>query len=315
MAVLRIVFLGTPQFAVPSLQCLVERRENIIAVVTQPDRPVGRGRNVVTCPVKQYALEQGLQVLQPEKVNRPEFLAAFKALNPDLAVVVAYGQIFSQALLDIPRYGFINVHASLLPAYRGPAPINWAIINGDTETGITIMKVSLRMDEGDIVLQEKIPILPDDDAQRLHDRLSVLGGKLVGVALDLLRNNAWHPVPQDHRCATYAPLLKKEDGLIDWTCDAQTIARRIRGMTPWPGTYTFYNGRLLKIHRSSVVPWCGDAPPGTIVAVSPEGILTATGNGALLLTEVQLEGKKRMTAEEFVRGHVLTPGTRFTTTR
>lgn len=311
MKPLRIVFMGTPEFAVPSLRCLVERREKIVAVVTQPDRPVGRGKKVIPCPVKQYALSRGLPVLQPEKVKSPNFLALFKGHAPDLVVVAAYGQIFSQELLDMPPYGFINVHASLLPAYRGPAPINWAIINGDAETGITIMKVSLRMDEGDILLQEKTPILPDDDAQSMHDRLADMGARLVSTTIDLLHTNALHPRPQDHARATYAPMLTKEDGRIDWTQDAPCIERRIRGMTPWPGCYTFYEGRLLKVHRARAVDGAGNAAPGAILKVSCDGILTATGSGALLLTEVQLEGKKRMSVEEFLRGHPLLEGMRF----
>ncbi|MCX8043592.1 MAG: methionyl-tRNA formyltransferase [Desulfobacterota bacterium] len=314
MKPLRIVFFGTPTFAVPTLRCLIERRENIIAVITQPDRRAGRGRTIVACPVKEYAVHHGIPVLQPEKVNSPEFLSNFKALNPDLAVVVAYGQIFSQALLDIPCYGFINVHASLLPAYRGPAPINWAIINGDTETGVTIMKVSLQMDAGDILLQEKTRILTDDDARSLHDRLADIGARLLGNAIDLLYHDGWKPQPQDHSKATYAPMLKKEDGCIEWTQEAQRIERQIRGMTPWPGCYTFLEKRLLKIHRAQVRPYRGNALPGTIVGLSRNGILTATGRDALLLTEVQLEGKKRMHVEEFLRGHVLQEGMRFMNT-
>ena len=315
MEPLRIVFLGTPVFAVPSLQCLIDRGEYIVAVVTQPDRPVGRGRRVVPCPVKERALQHGLQVFQPERVNSAEFIACFRELTPDLAIVVAYGQIFSQQLLDIPTYGFINVHASLLPAYRGPAPINWAIINGDAETGITIMKVSLRMDEGDILLQEKVPILPRDDAESLHDRLAHLGACLVGQAIDLLRNNGWQPQPQDQSRATYAPMLKKEDGLIDWHSDALSIERKIRGMKPWPGTYTFYEGMHIKIHHAETCSYEARVAPGTILTVSPEGILTATGRGALLITEVQIEGKRRMSAEEFLRGHVVREGTKFTNSR
>jgi len=312
MKQLRIVFMGTPAFAVPSLHCLIERHENIVAVVTQPDRPVGRGQKVIPCPVKQHALAHGLKVLQPEKVNSPEFLAQFRSLAPDLAVVAAYGQIFPQALLDIPPHGFINVHSSLLPAYRGPAPINWALINGDAETGVTIMKVGLRMDAGDILLQEKIPILPDDDAQSLHDRLANLGARMIGETINLLHKNALHPQPQDHSRASYAPMLKKEDGRIDWQRQAGDIAHQIRGMTPWPGCYTFWEGRFLKIHRARPVDASEDAVPGTVLGISREGILTATGSGALLLMEIQLEGKKRMGAEEFLRGHALRPGMRFT---
>lgn len=309
---LRIVFMGTPEFAVPMLQQLIKRQENIIAVVTQPDRPVGRGRQVKACPVKQLAAESMLTVLQPEKIKTPEFVAAFRKLEPDLAVVAAYGQIFSQDLLDIPAHGFINVHSSLLPAYRGPAPINWAIINGDTETGVTIMKVSLRMDEGDILLQEKIPILPEDDAQTLHDRIAGVGARLLGTSIDMLKKGQWQPMPQDHSRATYAPMLKKQDGCIDWSRDSRTILNRIRGMTPWPGCYTFCGGRLLKIHRAESLERNTDASPGTVTSAGAEGIIVAAGTGALLLKEIQLEGKKRMQAEEFLRGHKVTAGMKFT---
>jgi len=304
--------MGTPDFAVPMLQLLIKRQESIVAVVTQPDRPVGRGRQVKACPVKQLAAANMLAVLQPEKIKTPEFVAAFKRLEPDLAVVAAYGQIFSQELLDIPTHGFINVHSSLLPAYRGPAPINWAIINGDTQTGVTIMKVSLRMDEGDILLQEKVPILPEDDAQLLHDRIAGIGARLLGKSIDMLKKGQWQPVPQDHSRATYAPMLQKQDGCIDWSRDNRTILNRIRGMTPWPGCYTFCEGSLLKIHRAEALERDVNASPGTVTSANAEGILVAAGTGALLLKEVQLEGKKRMHAEEFMRGHKVAPGMRFT---
>lgn len=309
MDTLRIVFMGTPDFAVPTLKVLIERKETIVAVVTQPDKPVGRGQVIKASPVKECAVSHGLQVLQPERVKRPEFIEIFKSLKPDLVVVAAYGQIFSQALLDIPTYGFINVHSSLLPAYRGPAPINRAIINGDQQTGITIMKVSEGMDMGDIILQETTPILPEDNAQTLHDRLAELGGRLLGKSIDLLKADSWKPVAQDHSLATYAPMLKKEDGRIDWTKDAPTILNQIRGMTPWPGCFTYLDGKLLKIHRASAVGKESNVTAGTITGAGRDGIEVMTGKGTLVLREIQLEGKKKMLVEDFLKGHKVLVGT------
>lgn len=307
---LRMVFFGTPEFAVPSLQGLIDRRAQIIAVVTQPDRPVGRGQQVKPSPVKELALNYNLPVLQPERVRAPEFLEAFRALKPELAVVVAFGQIFPQALLDIPRHGFINVHSSLLPAYRGAAPINRAIINGDTETGVTIMQLDAGMDTGAILLQEPTPILPKDTAQTLHDRLAVLGAQLLGKALDQLRQGLWQPAAQDEALATCAPQMQKEDGLIDWTRDARSLVNLVRGMTPWPGCFTYLDGKILKIHRAEAIEKSCDMQPGTVITVEPEGIEVAAGSGAVRLQEVQIEGKKRMPAADFQKGCRLAAGTR-----
>jgi len=308
----KIIFMGTPEFAVPTLNMLIEKHEHVAAVVTRPDRPVGRGRQIKAPPVKECALANGIPVLQPERVKDPAFLETFRQLRPDLAVVAAYGQLFSQALLDIPAFGFINVHSSLLPFYRGPAPINWAIINGDAETGVTIMRVSLGMDMGDILLQEKTAISPDDTAQTLHDRLAELGARLTVRTIYQLRDGSWNPVPQDHTRATIAPLLKKEDGRIDWRRDAAALFNQIRGMTPWPGCFTFFEGRLLKVHRAEPSPGVSTESPGTIVAAGSCGIAVATGKQqVLILRDVQLEGKKRLAAEEFLKGHALTPGMRF----
>jgi len=307
---LRIVFFGTPEFAAPSLQGLIDRHEQIVAVVTQPDRPVGRGQQVKLTPVKELALKHNLSVLQPERVRSPGFFETLRELNPDLAVVVAFGQIFSQALLDIPRYGFINVHSSLLPAYRGAAPINKAIINGDTETGVTIMQLDAGMDTGAILLQASTPILPEDTAATLHDRLSMLGAQLLGKALDQQRDGAWDPVAQDAARATYAAMMKKEDGCIDWTRDARSIINLVRGMTPWPGCHSFLDGKILKIHRAEAIEKKCALEPGTVIALQAAGIEVAAGSGAVRLQEVQLEGKKRMSAADFQKGYRLAPGAR-----
>lgn len=306
----RIVFFGTPEFAVPSLQELIARNEAIIAVVTQPDRPVGRGQKVKPSPVKELALKHYLPVLQPERVRRPDFLNTFCSLKPDLAVVVAFGQIFPLALLEIPRHGFINVHSSLLPAYRGAAPINRAIINGEAETGVTIMQLDAGMDTGAILLQDPMPILPQDTAATLHDRLAVLGAKLLGKALDQLNDGAWAPVAQDEARATYAAMMKKEDGLIDWGKDARSLVNQVRGMTPWPGCFTFLDDKMLKIHRAGAIEKSHREQPGTVVTAEPAGIEVAAGRGSVLLQEVQLEGKKRMSAGDFLKGYRCAAGMR-----
>jgi methionyl-tRNA formyltransferase len=249
-------------------------------------------------------------VLQPERVRAPEFLEIFRSLHPDLAVVVAFGQIFPQALLDIPRYGFINVHSSLLPAYRGAAPINRAIINGDAETGVTIMQLDAGMDTGAILFQDPMPILPQDTAATLHDRLAVLGAKLLGQALDQLRDGAWEPEAQDEAGATYAAMMKKEDGLIDWGKDARSLVNQVRGMTPWPGCYTWLEGKMLKIHRAEALEKTHSSRPGTIIAAAPGGIEVAAGSGTVLLHELQLEGKKRLPAGDFLKGYRIAAGLR-----
>jgi methionyl-tRNA formyltransferase len=307
--------MGTPEFAVPSLQILIDRNENLLGVVTQPDRPVGRGQQLKPPPIKQLTLKYNIPVFQPEKVKRHDFIEKLKALAPDLAVVVAYGQIFPRSLLEIPTRGFINVHSSLLPAYRGAAPINWALINGETETGVTIMVLDEGMDTGDIILQEATSILPDDNAPTLHDRLSLFGAELLGKALDMLKTDSWNPTPQNHSMATYAPMLKKENGLINWDNDAKNILNQVRGMTPWPGCFTYLDGKLLKIHRAKALGKQQGVPPGRIVSVSQNGIEVAAGKGSLMLKEVQLEGKKKMAAEDFIKGYKLTPETGFTATR
>ncbi len=315
MGIDRIVFMGTPEFAVPSLQILLDRRETVTGVVTQPDRPAGRGQKLTPSPVKKLAVKSSLPVFQPDDVKEIQFMHTLKTLAPDLVVVVAYGRIFPRHLLEIPRFGFLNVHSSLLPAYRGPAPINAAIINGETETGVSIIILDEGMDTGDIIIREATPILPEDNALTLHDRLSVLGAKLLGKALDMHRAGLWNPVPQNHEKATYAPLLKKSDGLICWDNDARSILNQIRGMTPWPGCFSYLNGKLIKIHCAETVEKETNLPPGRVVSVSDKGINISTGRGILLIREIQLEGKKKMTADHFVKGFTLTPGAEFSTTR
>lgn len=307
--------MGTPRFALPSLQLLLDRTEHIVAVITQPDRPAGRGQHIVPPPVKEWALRHGLAVLQPVNVRDAAFIAQVIKLAPDLIVVVAFGQILPRTLLDIPRYGCVNVHASLLPFYRGAAPINWVLINGETETGVTIMLLDEGMDTGDILLQEKLSIAPTDTVATLHDRLAQSGALLLGKALDQLLSTGWSPKPQDHAQATYAPLLKKEDGLIPWQKSAREIYNQIRGMNPWPGCFTYLRGKLLKVFTAEIGELEAQGTPGTIVEVSQSGITVATGSGMLVLKEIQMEGKKRMLTEEFIKGKTIKAGDVFTPER
>ena len=311
----RILFMGTPRFSLPSLQILIDRAESILGVVTQPDRPSGRGQQVVMLPVKELAVSRGIAVYQPRKVREEQFIKQVQALAPDLIVVVAFGQILPRALLDIPLLGCVNVHASLLPAYRGAAPINWVLINGENVTGVTIMALDEGMDTGDILLQKPVSILPDDTAATLHDRLAASGAALLGEALEQLGDRGWTRTAQDHARATYAPLMKKEHGRIQWSKSAQEIHNQVRGMNPWPGSFTFFRGKLLKIYHADFLEKSADAAPGTITALCDTGVEVATGSGRVLIQQLQLEGKKRMPAQEFIQGQAIKAGEEFTAQR
>ena len=304
-----IVFMGTPDFAVPSLKALHRSRHNVIHVVTQPDRPKGRGRKIVPPPVKAAAKGFGYPVVQPSKVKTDSFIEAFSQWQPDVLAVAAYGHILPKTILEIPAIGCINVHASVLPKYRGAAPIQWAIINGETETGVTTMLMDVGMDTGDILLTATEAILPDDTAATLQDRLANLGADLLIDTLDRLADGRLTPTPQDHSQATVAPMLKKTDGRIDWTQSAAAIANRIRGMTPWPGAFTYLDGKLLKIYRAAPALSDAAAAPGTVVAGFEDELRVTTGDGALAVLELQGESGKRLTAKEFLRGHPIAPGT------
>jgi methionyl-tRNA formyltransferase len=307
MAGLRVVFMGTPDFARPTLQRLIDRGEEILAVVTQPDRPKGRGQKFLPPPVKELAEHHGLPVLQPLKVRAPEFIDIMREMKPDLIVVVAFGQILPKALLEIPKYGCINVHASLLPRYRGAAPINYCIINGETETGVTTMLMDVGLDTGDMLVKKVAAIDPEEDTQSLHDRLSVLGADSLDETLDLLCTGSLSPEKQDDSLSCYAPMLKKENGLIDWGRDPQVIKNLVRGMTPWPGAFTYLDEKFLKIYRLRTGD--GTGSPGTVLAVGKDGIEVACGGGSVILEEVQLEGKKRLPVREFLAGCRIDPGT------
>ena len=306
----RIIFMGTPAFACPTLQTLLNRGEDIVAVFTQPDRPKGRGQKLQPPPVKELALRHDLPVHQPVKVRAPEVIDQIRALRPDLIVVVAFGQILPKALLEIPPHGCINVHASLLPRYRGAAPLNWCIVNGETETGVTTMLMDVGLDTGPMLLKKATPIGPDEEITSLHDRMSLLGAELLGNTLDGLRAGTIVAQPQDDTQSCYAPLLKKEDGLIDWNRPAQVLHNLVRGLAAWPGAYTFLQGEPLKVHRTSL--GTGSGPAGTVLASSKDGIEIACGQGSLVIHELQAAGSRRMDAASFLAGHPLVPGTQLT---
>lgn len=305
----RIVFMGTPHFACPTLQMLIDRGENIVAAVTQPDRPKGRGQQMQHPPVKELALRHGIPVMQPLKVRAPEAIDEIRGLDPDLIIVIAFGQILPKALLEIPRHGCINVHASLLPRYRGAAPINWCIINGEAETGITTMMMDVGLDTGDMLLKRSTAITPEDDASSLHDRLSLLGAETMSETLDLLGEGRLSPEKQDDSLSCYAPMLKKELGEINWNTSTTNIINLVRGVTPWPGAYTAIDGKIVKIHK--VCAGSGRGTPGEILKAGKTGVEAATSDGSIIIEELQLEGKKRLKAAEFLAGYRLEPGSFF----
>lgn len=308
---MRLSFMGTPAFALPSLKALVHAGHEICLVLTQPDRPAGRGRPVSPPPVKLAAEELGLPLLQPDKVREPTVLAALRAARPEAIIVVAYGQLLPETILALPPHRCLNLHASLLPKYRGPAPIPWAIMRGETVTGVTIMQVEARLDAGPILLQQAEPILPRDTAGTLGDRLAVLGAELLCRALDQLARGTARAAPQDESLATYAPKLTTEDTRIDWARDAPALDRVIRGLLPEPGAVTRFGGRRVKILEAFAEP-APSAPPGTVLATDPgRGVLVATGQDGLLLTRVQPENRRAMTAAEFARGYRVRPGDTF----
>lgn len=297
---MRLAFLGTPAFAVPALEALLRAGHDVIEAVTQPDRPKGRGRVLAPSPVKEAAQRAGVPIYQPERIRRPEAVAHLAELRPDIMIVVGYGQIIPQSVIDIPPRGIVNVHASLLPKYRGAGPIQWAILNGETRTGVTIMKIDAGLDTGDMLLKVETEIGPDENAMELGRRLSVLGSGLLVEALSRL--DEIQPEKQDPAQATYAPVLKKEDGRIDWTQSAQAIHNRVRGLQPWPGAFTTFRGQVLQIWRSR--PGTGaSGAPGTI-----SGTTVACGEGALELLEVQLQGRRRVSGADFANGQRITKG-------
>jgi methionyl-tRNA formyltransferase len=303
---MRLIFLGTPAFAVPTLEAVVRAGHEVAAVLTQPDRPSGRGQNASASPVKQAALGLGLAVYQPERVRRPEAVEYLRGIAADAMVVVGYGQIIPQVAIDLAPLGIINVHASLLPKYRGAGPIQWAIVRGETRTGVTTMRIDAGLDTGDMLLKAETGIGPEENAVELGARLAAMGAELLVVTLDGLRAGTIVPEKQDDAQATLAPLLKKEDGAIDWREPAPAIHNRVRGLQPWPGAQTVFRGVPLHVWKTRRVDaaYGGEKLPGRFVSLKPP--VVACGEGSLELLEVQLEGRKRISAADFANGQRLT---------
>jgi methionyl-tRNA formyltransferase len=301
---MRLVFLGTPAFAVPTLEQIAAAGHQVLAVVTQPDRPRGRGQQLAASPVKETALRLGIPVYQPERVRRPEALEYLRALGPEAMVVVGYGQIIPQSVIDLAPLGIINVHASLLPRYRGAGPIQWAIVNGETRTGVTTMRIDAGLDTGEMLLKAETEIGPEENAIELGRRLAAMGAELLVRTLDGLADGRITGEKQDNSLATYAPLLKKEDGAIDWSRPAQEIHNRVRGLQPWPGAYTGFRGQKLHLWRTRVAVGTGQGPGGAVLHARP--LVVQCGAGGLELLEVQMEGRKRVPAGDFANGQRLT---------
>ncbi|WP_313530244.1 methionyl-tRNA formyltransferase [Anaerotignum sp.] len=305
---MRVIFMGTPDFAVYSLKALLTQHE-VIAVVSQPDKPKGRGKKLVPTPVKEYALEQGLQVYQPEKARDPEFVALLEELAPDVIAVTAFGQILPESILNIPKYGCINVHGSLLPKYRGAAPMQWSIIDGEKVTGITTMFMAKGMDTGDMLLKAEVTIENDDNFASVHDKMAEAGADLLLETLTALQEGTVVRVPQNHEAATYAPMITKETGHIDWTKNAKEIIDLMRGLDPAPGAYAIYEDEPLKLFKGEKAD--GQYPQGNmgeIVDLTKKGFVVKCGDGAVIITELQARGKKRMAADAYLRGNVMNKG-------
>lgn len=300
--------MGTPEFAVPTLRALAAAGHRLAGVYTQPDKPAGRGGEIAAPPVKRAAIELGLPVYQPEKIRPPEVYEELKSLSPDAIVIVGYGKIIPQHIIDLPRHGCLNLHASLLPKYRGAAPVNWAIIRGETVTGVTTMKIDAGLDTGDILLVREASIGSDEDAVSLGRRLAEIGAPLMLETLEGLERGTVTPAPQDHSRATLAPILKKEDGLIDWSLDAQQIVNRVRGLAPWPGTYTYFRGQLLHIWKARVAAGPAAAAPAGSLLIQGKTLQIACGQAqAVEALEVQGEGRRRVSAADFINGARIQP--------
>jgi methionyl-tRNA formyltransferase len=300
-----LVFLGTPSFAVPTLERIVQAGHRVLAVFTQPDRPKGRGGELSASPVKQAALHHSLPVHQPERIRKPEAVEQLKQLQPDAMVVVGYGQIIPQSIIDIPRHGIMNVHASLLPKYRGAAPIQWAIANGESITGVTTMRIDAGLDTGDMLLKWETAIGPQENAVELGQRMAQAGADLLVQTLAGIDASTISAVPQDNSEASLAPILKKEDGEVDWNWPAQKISNRARGFLPWPGAYSSFRGQLFHIWKARVADEPGQGAPGRMLAQKRRLLVSCGEASALELNEVQVEGRKRMPAEAFLNGHRL----------
>ena len=307
---MKIVYMGTPDFSVPALEKMIEAGHEILAVVTQPDKPKGRSKEPAFSPVKECALKHGIKVMQPQKIREASVVEELKALGADIFVVAAFGQILSQEVLDIPKFGCVNIHASLLPKYRGAAPIQMSILNGDKETGVTIMQMNIGMDTGDILITKTLPIADDDTAGSLFDKLMYLGADLIVEALPRIEKGELTPIPQDDSKATKCGKISKDMGNINWEDSAEKISYLVRGMNPWPSAFSRFNGKMLKIWTVKVLDEHAAGDPGTVESVTKDSIIVNTGEGLLEITELQLEGKKRMQVKDFLLGYSIAAGDR-----
>ena len=306
---MKIVFMGTPDFAVGALEALVEAGHEVAAVVTQPDKPKGRGKEMQQTPVKACALKYDIEVFQPVKIKTPEAVEVLRGYGADLFVVAAFGQILSKEILDMPKYGCVNIHASLLPKYRGAAPIQWAILDGEKETGVTIMQMNEGLDTGDMLTKVIVPIEDTDTGESLFDKLAEAGAKLLVETIPQIEAGTLNPEAQDDSLSTYAKMIKKEMGLVDWKKEAVVLERLVRGMNSWPSAYTHFNGKTLKIWEAAVEKSKEQAEPGTVVEVTKNSIKVQTGQDLLVLKQIQLEGKKRMDVAAFLLGYKVEEGT------
>lgn len=306
---MRVIFMGTPDFATGTLEEIVKAGHEVAGVVTQPDKPKGRGKTMMPTPVKETALKYNLPVYQPKKVREPEFVELLRSLKPDVMVVAAFGQIITKEILEMPKYGCINVHASLLPAYRGAAPIQWAVINGDKESGVTIMQMDEGIDTGDMIEKAVVPIAEDETGGSLFDKLSHTGAKLcVKVLRDLEEGTAVREKQPEESTTPYAKMIDKKMGEVDWKKSAKEIEQLIRGLNPWPSAYTKVHGKTLKLWKAKVLLETSQMKPGQIVKVTKDSLAVQTGQGMLEIQELQLEGKKRMDTSSFLRGYALAEG-------
>lgn len=308
---MRVIFMGTPDIAVPALEQIIEAGHEVVLAVSQPDKAVGRSKALKYTPVKECALSHGIEVYQPEKIRAEESVAYLKTYEPDVIVVEAFGQIVSQAVLDIPKYGCVNIHTSLLPKYRGAAPIQWAVLNGESVTGVTTMRMDSGIDTGDMIMKQEVIIKEGETSGTLYDRLAEEGAKLIVKTLEAIENGTAVYTPQDASFATHTKKITKEMGSIDWSKSAEEIERLIRGMNPWPSAYTRLDDKNVKIWKAKVTSHEQLASPGTITAVTKEGMEVQTGSGILSILELQMEGKKRMAADAFLRGYEVKEGTVF----
>lgn len=306
---MKILFMGTPDIASGCLQKLIDEKYDVIGVVTQPDKQVGRGKKIVFSPVKQVAIENNLPVYQPERAKEEAFESEIKALNPDVVVVVAYGQLLSKEFLAIPKYGCVNVHVSLLPKYRGAAPINWVIINGEEKTGVSTMFMNEGLDTGDVILQSEFKLDDEITAGELHDWMTIEGSKVLCETLDLIKEGKAPRTPQNHDEFSYAPIMDKKLGHIDFSKTAREIHNLVRGVNPWPSAYTTYMDKKMKVWKTKILDENSTKEPGTILKVDKEGIKVSTGDKVLLITEIQMPNKKRMEVKEFIKGNTLEVGT------